>query len=64
MSAKAGEKAKDYLEKMGVIIKLNTRVVSYDGKELFCNDNTSIISSTVIWSAGVKGDLIPGISGE
>jgi len=62
MRSKSALKAKQYLEKFGVNVLLNTSVKDYDGRTVFLNDDTQIASSTVIWSAGVKGQLIRGIS--
>jgi NADH dehydrogenase len=39
-------------------------VKDYDGQTAFLNNDTEIPTSTVIWSAGVKGQLIEGIKKE
>ncbi|MBZ5856173.1 NAD(P)/FAD-dependent oxidoreductase [Flavihumibacter profundi] len=59
MSAKSSSQAKKYLEKLGVIVKLNTQVNSYNGLNLKLLDGNIIPSATVIWAAGIKGN-IPG----
>lgn len=64
MSDQASIKSKEFLEKMGVIVMNNTRVQSYDGKTVMLNNGNSIPSSTVIWSAGVKGQVLPGLTPE
>lgn len=64
MSDVAGEKAKAYLEKMGVHVHLNCAVKTYDGYEVVFNTGEKLISKTLIWAAGVKGNPIAGISAE
>lgn len=64
MSDVAGRKAKEYLEKMGVKIHLNKAVKSYDGHEVIFASGEKLISRTLIWAAGVKGNSIGGLSAE
>ncbi|TAF44040.1 MAG: NAD(P)/FAD-dependent oxidoreductase [Sphingobacteriales bacterium] len=60
-STQASAKAKQFLEKMGIKIILHSRVNAYDGKHITYNDTQSIATKTVIWGAGVKGAVIPGL---
>lgn len=62
MSRKSGQRAQRYLEKLGVELLLGRLVDSYDGHTVKLNDGTEILSETLIWAAGVKGELIPGLS--
>lgn len=64
MSVQAGARAKKDLEKMGVIIKLSSLVSSYDGETITLKSGEQIQTQTVIWSAGVTGDIIPGLKPE
>jgi NADH:ubiquinone reductase (H+-translocating) len=64
MSEKASAKALEYLKEMGVDVKLNCAVKSYDGYELKINESERLISRTVIWAAGVKGNPIPGLPAD
>jgi len=64
MSEKSSEKALKYLEKFDVDVKLNTRLESYDGKTVVLTDGTTIPAKTVIWAAGVKGNIIDGLPKE
>ncbi|SFD18205.1 NADH dehydrogenase [Chitinophaga sp. CF118] len=64
MSAKASARAQRDLEKMGVIIRLNTMVQDYDGETVRIKDGESIKSFCVIWSAGVTGETMPGLPKE
>ena len=61
MSAKASEKAEDFLEKLGVNVWKNIRVTNYDGKTVTTNTDLVFETATVIWAAGVKGATIKGL---
>ncbi len=61
MSEKSSQRANDYLSKMGVRILLNTLVTSYDGHTVVLKDGQEIITETVIWAAGVKGNPVKGL---
>jgi NADH:ubiquinone reductase (H+-translocating) len=64
MSDIAGQKALEYLEGMGVHVHLNTAVKSYDGYEVIFNSGQKLISKTLIWAAGVKGNSIAGLTAD
>ncbi|MEZ4949578.1 MAG: NAD(P)/FAD-dependent oxidoreductase [Saprospiraceae bacterium] len=64
MSENASQKAYDFLEKMGVKIKLNTRVMNYDGGWVEMDDGSKIPAKKVIWAAGVKGAAPFGLPQE
>jgi NADH dehydrogenase len=49
--------AKKRLEKMGVEVQLKSPLVKVTPQEVFLKDGTRIATSTVIWTAGVRGDL-------
>ncbi len=61
MSESSSKKAKEYLEKLGVLVKTNTIVKEYDGARVLLQDSTIIETNFVIWAAGVKGNLPKGI---
>jgi NADH dehydrogenase len=61
MSDKASQKSIEYLQKMGVKIHLNCAVKSYDGHEVIFNTGEKLITNTLIWAAGVKGQPIAGL---
>lgn len=61
MSEPAGRKAQEYLEKMGVKVQTGTAVKSYDGYHLEFADGSKLITKSVIWAAGVKGNPIAGL---
>ncbi len=64
MSEAAGEKSKEFLEKLGVRVHLNKMVKSYDGYKVSFKDGSEMISRTLIWAAGVTGSPIEGIREE
>ncbi len=61
MSEQSSKSAKEYLESMGVTVKTNTLVKEYDGENILLQDASTIKSTIVIWAAGVKGNIPPGI---
>lgn len=61
MSAKASEKAEDFLINLGVDVWKNLRVLDYDGKTVTTNGEDHFKAETVIWAAGVKGETIDGL---
>ena len=61
MSEKAQQASRQYLEQMGVQVWTNTIVADYDGKVVQTKDGRSILSHTLIWAAGVKGNVPDGI---
>lgn len=64
MSEKASQKSLEYLQKMGVKVHLNCAVKSYDGHEVIFNTGEKLITRTLIWAAGVKGQPIEGLAEE
>ncbi|MDE1193477.1 MAG: NAD(P)/FAD-dependent oxidoreductase [Arachidicoccus sp.] len=64
MSKKSQEESQAYLEKMGVKIMLNTRVEDYDGKTIFLGGGKTLQTNTMIWAAGVMGNIPEGIPKE
>lgn len=63
MSQNASDKAAKYLKNLDVQVWFNTLVKDYDGKIITTNER-SFETTTMIWTAGVKGSLISGIEGE
>lgn len=62
MSESSGQKTKKYLERMGIKIMLNCLTTEYDGKTAKLNNGEEIHTDTLIWAAGVKGNLIDGFN--
>jgi len=61
MSDKTHEEAFKILTKLGVEIKLNTRVTSYEDNIVSFSDGESIGAATLIWAAGVTAHTFEGI---
>ncbi len=64
MSKQAGDKALEFLTKMGVQVHLNTAVKSYDGYEIQLSTGEKLISRSLVWAAGVKGNPVSGLNAE
>lgn len=61
MSEKSSKDSGHYLEKLGVTIRTKTVVKDYDGQKVTLADGNTIPSNTVIWAAGIKGNVPEGI---
>lgn len=64
MSDEAGNNALEYLQKMGVEVKLSTGVKSYDGEVVTLSTGEQIKTKTLVWGAGVKAAPIKGLRAE
>ena len=64
MSTKASEKAEDFLINLGVNVWKNLRVLDYDGKIVTTSGQDHFKAETVIWAAGVQGEMIDGLHAE
>ena len=61
MSEKSGKNAVQYLQDLGVEVLLNVAVLKYDGQKVVFSDQSELDSTTLIWSAGVKGVVLNGL---
>jgi NADH dehydrogenase len=61
MSEKSSEDSCRYLRKLGVTVMTKTIVKDYDGQNVFLADGKTISTDTVIWAAGIKGNIPEGI---
>ena len=64
MSENASKKAEEFLIKLGVSVWKNVRVTGYDGRIVTTNSDLIFDSATVIWTAGVQGALVNGLSAD
>jgi len=65
MSEASGADAREALEKLGVKVWLNTAVEEYDGRWVRTNkEGEDFEAATVIWAAGVEGNVPEGVYGE
>lgn len=60
-SERSQRKALGYLQDMGVHVRFNARVRGYEDDRLGFLDGSAMETSTVIWAAGVKGEVLPGL---
>lgn len=61
MSKKSQEQSQKYLESLGVVVKLNTILKDYDGNTALLSTGETIETGTVIWAAGIRGNVPEGI---
>jgi NADH dehydrogenase len=61
MSNESSARSMRYLEELGVKVLTNAMVQDYDGEVLTFKDGKKIYTSTVIWAAGIKGNIPYGI---
>jgi NADH:ubiquinone reductase (H+-translocating) len=64
MSEGAANKAKKYLEKLGVKVLTNIQVQDYDGTTISLSDGSVLKSKTLVWAAGIKAHYIEGLKKE
>ncbi|GAB3774916.1 NAD(P)/FAD-dependent oxidoreductase [Spirosoma horti] len=64
MSVQSQEHSLAYLQKLGVHVRLNTRVKDFDGRVVTMNDGTSLRTNNLIWAAGVKANPLSGLPPE
>lgn len=64
MSAKASQRAHNYLESLFVNVQLDTFMKTYKDKTVTFSDGHSEYWETLIWTAGVCGEPMPGLPPE
>ncbi|RYU96456.1 NAD(P)/FAD-dependent oxidoreductase [Emticicia agri] len=64
MSDEASAKSKEYLERLGVIVKTGVRITDFDGKYAYTSTNEKIRTNNIVWAAGVKGNTVEGFAPE
>ena len=64
MSEKSSMKAQRFLEKLGVNVITNTLATGCDDKCVLTNDGKKICTSLIIWTAGIKGIRLDGLTPE
>ena len=60
MSEQASKKTKQFLEELGVQVWLNTGLVSFDGYKAVFNNGKTILTTSLIYAAGVAGTAPAG----
>lgn len=61
MSEYSSNAALKYLTQMGVDVRLNTKVVDYDGTKLSISNDDYFETKSVVWAAGIKANPFEGI---
>jgi NADH dehydrogenase len=61
MSEKSSQQSKRYLEKLGVQVLTHQLVKDYDGRNVVLQNGTLLQASTLIWAAGIKGNIPAGV---
>lgn len=61
MSEEASQAALEFLENLGVEVKLSSYVKDYDGETMTMADGSRLAAKKVIWAAGIKGNTIEGL---
>ena len=64
MSVKSQQEAKQYLEELGVIVRLNTSIKRFENCRAYYSDTEYIPTENLIWAAGVNGAEVPGLPPE
>jgi NADH dehydrogenase len=64
MSKQSSDKARVFLEKMGVHVLANTRATGCDEKTVFLDSGENINTGMIIWTAGIQGNTTKGINNE
>ncbi|MCB0609223.1 MAG: NAD(P)/FAD-dependent oxidoreductase [Lewinella sp.] len=63
-SEASSRKAKAYLEKLDVEVRLKAMVKDYDGSQVMLEGADPLETHTLIWAAGVKANSVPGMPEE
>jgi NADH dehydrogenase len=61
MSEKSSKDSSHYLNNLGVKVLTKTVVKDYDGEQVLLADGNTIPTATVIWTAGIRGNVPRGI---
>lgn len=64
MSKNSSDKSKEYLTKLGVNVLVSTQVTNYDGEKVEFSNGDIIYTKTLVWAAGIKGNIIKGINND
>ena len=62
MSENAAQKSKKYLEDLGITVRVNCKVVDFDGSVIKLENGENFNTKILIWAAGIKGQMPQGIN--
>lgn len=61
MSPQSSKKSEQYLKELGVKVQTSVHVTAYNGTEVSLSTGEKINAKTLIWAAGIKGNLLNGL---
>ena len=61
MSEQASSKSKEFLEKLGVKVLINSRVKDFDGKYVYLESGEKFRTNTLVWATGIKANNLAGL---
>jgi NADH dehydrogenase len=64
MSEISSSKSKEYLERLGVKVRLNARVKDFDGTHVHLEGGETIRANTLVWATGIKAASLEGMPAE
>lgn len=64
MSPDASSKAKEYLERLGVDVRVGERIQDFNGTVAYTNQGEEINTHNMVWAAGVLSNSLEGFSPE
>ena len=64
MSDEASTKAREYLDRLGVIVHTEQTVTHFDGNEVVTKQGLKIRTTNLVWAAGIKASPINGFPAE
>lgn len=64
MSPRSSEKAKEYLERLMVDVRLGKLMQSYADNIVSLNDSSTLYGGMVIWTAGITGESFKAVGAE
>jgi NADH dehydrogenase len=64
MSRRSSDKARSFLEKLGIHVLTNTRATGCDEKTVFLDSEISINTGMIIWTAAIAGNSIRGLNSD
>ena len=64
MSERSSAKAQEFLGKSGVKVMTRTKAVGCDEESVYLDSGNNIKTRMIIWTAGIKGNLIDGLNNE
>ena len=64
MSPASQADAKRYLDELGVQVRLNTHINTYEDGKAYYSETEFIATENLVWAAGVNGAEVPGLPAE